>query len=93
MNVVQSWLIVGVPGLVLVAALFVGRSALRSALGFVALAALLVFFLTVPGDTASAAVVGVFGALLVASGRGGPVEAGPEHHEDLKRFTTDPSAG
>ncbi|HEX9889373.1 MAG TPA: hypothetical protein VGA69_07830 [Nitriliruptorales bacterium] len=93
MNVLQSWLIVGIPGLVVLGALFVGRSPLRSALGYVALAALLVFFLIVPADTASAAAVGVVGALLVAAGRGGEIENEPEHHQDVKRFTTDPSAG
>lgn len=93
MNTLQAWLIVGVPGLVLLAALFVGRSPIRSALGYVALAALLVFFLVVPSDGASAAVVGIIGVFLLAVGRGGPVEAESEHHENRKRFTTTPSAG
>lgn len=93
MTVLQAWLIVGIPGLVVIGGLFVGRSPVRSALGYASLSALLVFFLTVPSDAASAAAVGVVGALLVAVGRGGSLEEEPDHHEDLKRFTTDPSAG
>lgn len=94
MNTFQAWLIVGVPGLVVLGALFVGRSPIRSALGFLALAALLVFFLVVPGDAPSAAVLGVLGVFLLAVGRGGgAVETESEHHENRKRFTTTPSVG
>lgn len=92
MNILQSWLIVGIPMLVVTAALFVGRSPVRALFGYAALAATLVFFVVVPGDPLSAAVVGLVAVFLVASGRGtGEDEHFPEHHENRKRMTTDPS--
>jgi fatty acid desaturase len=91
-NILQSWLIVGVPALVMIAALFTGRSALRALIGYALLAATLVFFVVVPRDPISAAVVGLVAVLLVATGRGTHTDdETPEHHEDRKRFTTDPS--
>ncbi|MBW3659954.1 MAG: hypothetical protein KY457_15045 [Actinobacteria bacterium] len=92
MNILQSWLIVGVPALVVIAALFVGRSAVRALFGYAALAATLVFFVVVPGDPVSAALIGLIAVFLVATGRGTAVdEEFPEHHENRKRMTTDPS--
>jgi membrane protein implicated in regulation of membrane protease activity len=91
-NIVQSWLIVGVPALVVIGALFTGRSALRAMFGYAALAATLVFFVVVPGDPISAAVIGLVAVFLVATGRGTHVDDEfPEHHENRKRMTTDPS--
>lgn len=92
MNILQAWLIVGIPALVLVAALFVGRSAVRALFGYAALAATLVFFVVVPGDPISAAFIGLIAVFLVATGRGtGVDDEFPEHHEHRKRMTTDPS--
>lgn len=92
MNILQSWLIVGVPALVAIAALFTGRSALRALIGYAVLASTLVFFLIVPGDPLSAAVIGLTAFLLVATGRGTHLDdETPEHHVNRKRFTTDPS--
>lgn len=92
MTTLQAWLIVGVPALVVVAALFTGRSAVRALFGYAALAATLVFFLVVPGDPLSAAAIGLVAFLLVATGRGtGVDDQFPEHHENRKRMTTDPS--
>lgn len=84
MDVLQAWLVAGIPGLVVVGSLFAGRSATRTAIGYFALAGLLVFFLLVAEDTASAVAVGTAGVLLLAIGRGGPVEAEPDHHERRK---------
>lgn len=87
----QIWLIVGLPGLVIVAALFSGRSTVRSLLGYVALAALLVTFVVVTGDIYSSAAVGLIGFFLVATGRGTATDEGPEEHENRERYTTTPS--
>ena len=89
MNILQSWLIVGVPVLVLVGGMFAGHVAYRAQIGYVLLAALLVWFVLVPGDVISAAIVGLIGVGLIATGRGTAKDAAvPEHHENRKRFTT-----
>lgn len=91
MNILQSWLIVGVPALVAAGALFTGRSAIRALAGYVVLAATLVFFLLVPSDPISALLVGLVGVFLIAGGRGTLDEGAPEHHEDRDSLTTAPS--
>ena len=89
MDLLQSWLLVGVPGVVLAAGLFVGRSQLRAWLGYATLLALVVFFVLVPGDAVSAAAVGALAVVFVATGRGMNRDRDyREHHEDRKRFTT-----
>ncbi|MDP9023537.1 MAG: hypothetical protein M3N57_12735 [Actinomycetota bacterium] len=70
MSTLQAWLIVGIPGLVIAAALFAGRSPVRAAFGYLALAILFGFLLLVPRSPMSAAFVGTIGFLLVAAGRG-----------------------
>lgn len=93
MNILQSWLIVGVPALLGIAAMFVGNSAWRAWVGYVLLAATVVFFVVVPGDGVSAAIVGLIGVILVANGRGTGVDAERlEHHENRKRMTSHPSS-
>ncbi len=92
MNSLQAWLIVGVPSLIMLAALFVGRSATRAMVGYLVLAATVIFFIAVPGDTISAAAVGLIGFFLVATGRGTDADDAPEHHENRRRYTTTPSA-
>lgn len=87
MDTLQTWIVVGVPGLVLAAALFVGRSRLRALLGFVVLVALVLTFVLVPGDPISAAVLGVLVFSLVATGRGQTDDRYIEHHEHRERFT------
>jgi hypothetical protein len=92
MDLLQSWLMIGIPGLVVVAGLLVGRSATRAAFAYLTLAVLVTFFLTVPRDRISAAVIGLFAVVLVANGRGTHTDDDmPEHHENRKRFTTTPS--
>lgn len=85
----QTWLIVGIPGLAIATGLFVGRSAFRALLGFASLVVLIIVFLTIPQDTLSAAAIGMGGVILLAAGRGTPIDDQHyEHHENRKRFTT-----
>ena len=72
MSILQVWLVVGVPALVLACGLFYGRSRVRTALGYVVLLTAFGLMLTV--DRASGAVIGGIVALLYAAGRGGIVE-------------------
>jgi Na+/H+ antiporter NhaC len=72
MSILQLWLFVGIPVLALATALFVGRSAWRSLLGYAVL--LVGFVVMVFFDRASAAIFGTVIALLYASGRGGEKE-------------------
>ena len=88
MDLLQTWLIVGVPGLIITGALFTGHSRTRAILGYLLLVALVLTFLLVPGDVISAAAVGLIAFLLVATGRGMQAEDEPEHHETRDRFTT-----
>jgi hypothetical protein len=88
-DVLQSWLAVGVPGLIVVAGLFVGRSKLRARIGYGVLAVLVAFFIAVPGDAISAAFIGLVAVVFVATGRGTHRDDEyREHHEDRTRFTT-----
>jgi len=88
-DLLQTWVLIGVPGLVVVAALFVGRSRVRALLGFLVLAALVVVFVLTPGGGPSAALVGVVGLAAVATGRGSHLDdEQPEHHEQRRRYTT-----
>lgn len=92
MNLLQGWLIVGVPALLLLAGLLTGRSKVRAWIGYGALLVTVLVFALVVGDVVSSAAIGLIGFVLVASGRGTHLDDGqPEHHENRKRFTTDPS--
>lgn len=86
MDTLQTWIVVGVPGLVTAVALFVGRSRLRALIGYAVLLAVVIAFLMVP-DAISAAVVGIIAFLLVAIGRGQTDDQYLEHHENRERFT------
>lgn len=89
MDVLQSWLVVGVPGVIAVGVLFLGYSRTRAMLGYVVLIGLIAFFLTVPGDAASAAGLGFLLVAFVASGRGSAADdRHAEHHEERERFTS-----
>ena len=77
MSILQVWLVVGIPGLVLALALFYGRSRLRTMLGYGVL--LTVFGLMLTVDRGSAAVIGGVAALLYGAGRGGEAESGGEN--------------
>lgn len=87
-TLLQSWLILGVPGLVIVGALFVGRSSTRALAGYAVLLLIIAYFVTVPGGGLSAALVGLIGVAFVASGRGTNLDDRyTEHHENRKRYT------
>jgi hypothetical protein len=89
MDLLQTWIVVGVPGLVLAIGLFVGRSRLRALIGFGVLAALIGVFVVTPGGGFSAAAVGLIAMLFVATGRGTNVDDRfEEHHENRRRYTT-----
>lgn len=66
------WLLVGIPALALGLTLFVGRSPVRTLLGYLVLA--LGFGVMAVFDRPSAAILGGVLALLYAAGRGGPME-------------------
>jgi hypothetical protein len=88
MDLLQSWVVVGVPGLVIAAGLFVGRSRTRALIGYGVLLALMAYFFTVPGGGISAALVGLVGVVFVATGRGTNVDARyAEHHEERRQYT------
>ncbi len=93
MSVLQAWLIVGVPALIGIGAMFSGRSQRRAWIGYALLAATVAFFLLVPGELISGAVFATAAFILVAAGRGTYVDRqAVEHHENRRRYTTTPSA-
>lgn len=81
MSILQVWLVVGLPGLVLALALFYGRSRLRTMLGYAVL--LTVFGLLLTVDRGSAAVIGGVAALLYGAGRGGEAESSGENSSTI----------
>jgi hypothetical protein len=89
-DLLQSWMIVGVPGVALALGLFSGHSPIRAWFGYGVLAALVVFFVSVPpGGMISAAFLAMLFVGFVATGRGTHVDEDfREHHTDRKRFTT-----
>ena len=88
MDVLQTWIVFGVPGVLLATALFVGNSRVRAIGGYVVLLATLLVFVLVPGDPLSAAAIGIVLMVFVATGRGqGTDDQLPEHHEHRERFT------
>lgn len=88
MDLLQAWIVVGVPALVIAAGLFVGRSRERALLGYLVLLALMALFATVPGGGLSAALVGLVGVLFVATGRGTTLDARyQEHHQERRKYT------
>jgi hypothetical protein len=88
MDLLQSWIVVGVPGLVIAAGLFVGRSRTRALIGYGVLLALVAYFFTVPGGGLSAALVGLVAVGFVATGRGTNVDRRyDEHHEQRRQYT------
>ena len=73
MTILQAWLVVGVPLLIVAFALFYGRSRVRTALGYLAL--LVAFGVMVTVDRSSAGVIGGLAALAYGAGRGGQAES------------------
>jgi len=94
MDLIQAWVAVGVPSLVVVGGLFTGRSRTRALVGYVVLLALMAFLVSVPGGALSAAAVGVLGVVFIATGRGtNRDERYPEHHEQRAEYTRVASDG
>lgn len=88
MDLLQSWIVLGVPGLVIAAGLFVGRSRIRALIGYAVLLVLMAYFFAVPGGGLSAAAVGLVGVVFVATGRGTNLdERYAEHHEQRRQYT------
>ncbi len=87
MTVLQAWFLVGVPGLLVVAALFVGHSRIRAYAGYAALAALVGTFLSVDGGAISAGIIGMVVVALVATAQGAEEATDPEHHQTRDRYT------
>jgi hypothetical protein len=86
-DVLQAWLVVGIPVLAVAALLFLRRSPLRAVLGYLTL--LIGFGLMVVLHPPSAAVLGGLMALLYAAGRGGNLESEPMP-TDRERAGDDP---
>jgi uncharacterized membrane protein YjjB (DUF3815 family) len=86
MNLLQAWVAVGVPGLVIAVGLFVGRSQTRAYVGYGVLAALFAFFLLLENGVYSALAVGTIAVGYLANGRG-LNNTGPEHHQERSKFT------
>lgn len=74
LGVLQAWLLIGVPALVLAAALYLMRTPVFGMAAFLVLAA--AFGAMALIDRASAAVLGALLALLYGAGRGGSRERG-----------------
>lgn len=86
MNLLQAWVVVGVPGLIGVLALFAGRSQVRAFAGYGVLALLLAFFLAIESGVYSAVSVGVIAVGYLANGRG-LASGGKEHHQQRGQYT------
>ena len=86
MNLLQAWVVLGVPGLVVVVGLFAGRSHVRAYTGYAVLALLFAFFLLLEGGVYSAMAIGAIAVGYLANGRGFG-QSGPEHHEQRSDFT------
>lgn len=82
MTILQVWLVIGVPSLVLASALFYGRSRVRTMLGYVVLLAAFAAMTVV--DRASGAVIGGLIALLYAAGRGGAADSAAENTSTIE---------
>lgn len=94
MNLLQTWLILGVPLVAVSCYLFIGRDKVRARVGYVGLlaAVLVLAFLPEDGGQGAAISAGLVGAIaftFVATGRGTQVDDEfVEHHQDRRRFTT-----
>lgn len=81
MSLLQAWLVIGLPGLVLGLAMFLVRSPARALVGYAALLAAFVGMALV--HRVSAAVLGAAVALLYAAGRGGDMERERDSDEEI----------
>lgn len=94
MNLLQTWLILGVPLLAGSVYLFIGRGKTMARFGYLGLLTTMVVLMLVPegagsGRAISVGLVGAIAFTFVATGRGTQVDDEfVEHHEDRRRFTT-----
>jgi drug/metabolite transporter superfamily protein YnfA len=86
-DTLQTWIVIGVPALLLALSLLVGRSNGRAFAAYGVLLVATLSFVIIPGDPLSAAACGMLAFALVAVGRGQDDDEHPEHHEDRRRFT------
>jgi hypothetical protein len=93
-NLLQTWLILGVPLVAGSMYLFIGRDKGRARAGYLGLATAIVVLLTVPegggqGAAISAGFVGLVAFVFVATGRGTDLDDRyVEHHQERRRYTT-----
>jgi hypothetical protein len=93
-NLLQTWLILGVPIVAISLYLFIGRNRTRARIGYFGLLLAIVVLLTVPEDGGqgamiSAGLVGAIAFTFVATGRGTQIDDEfIEHHQGRRRFTT-----
>jgi O-antigen/teichoic acid export membrane protein len=93
-NLLQTWLILGVPLVAISCYLFIGRSKTLARIGYVGLLLAVLVLVLVPEDggqgaAISAGFVGALAFVFVATGRGTQVDDEfVEHHQDRRRFTT-----
>ncbi|HKJ56057.1 MAG TPA: hypothetical protein VJ978_08725 [Nitriliruptoraceae bacterium] len=88
MDVQQAWLLVGVPGLIVAAALFAGHDRLRALVGYAVLALVMATFLSIDGGALWGGLVGLIAVGLVATGRGSvEVDEQPEEQQVRDRWT------
>lgn len=88
MDVLQTWALVGVPGVIVAGALFAGHDRVRALFGYAILAGLTGVFLTVDGGAIWGGVIGLAAVGLVATGRGSTeVETTPEEQVQRDRLT------
>lgn len=94
MNLLQTWLVIGVPLVAVSCYLFVGRDKIRARVGYAGLLLAVIVLAVVPQDggqgaAISAGLVGAIAFVFVATGRGTRTDDEfIEHHEDRRRFTT-----
>lgn len=87
-NLLQVWLLAGIPGLVIAAALFVGHARVRAVVGYLVLASLIGVFAVIPAGRSSAVAIGLVVVAAVAAGRGTHLDAEhQEHHRTRRRYT------
>jgi hypothetical protein len=93
-NLLQTWLILGVPLVAGSMYLFIGRDKGRARAGYLGLLTAVVVLLNVPEDggqgaAISAGLVGLVAFVFVATGRGTRTDDRyPEHHQERRRYTT-----
>ncbi len=88
MDTLQTWIVIGVPGLLLAVGLFIGRDQKRALGGFAVLLGVMLSFALIAGSRLSASAIGLLLVVLVANGRGQTDAKHHEHHEHRERFTT-----